>query len=109
MAHRAVDIASDKQALDILLLDIKGICSFADYFVICSGESDRQLKAILESIEETLRKEARLKLRHEGDVDTGWVLLDGGDVVIHIFSPEQRHFYQLEELWGKATPVLRIQ
>ena len=91
------------------MLDMRGLSSFTDYFVICSGESDRQLKAILDTIEETLRKEARLKLRHEGDVGTGWVLLDGGDVIIHVFSPEQRHFYQLEELWSKATPVLRIQ
>ncbi len=91
------------------MLDIRGLSSFADYFVICSGESDRQLKAILEAIDEALSQGAGLCLRQEGEVDSGWVLLDGGDVIIHVFSSEQRDFYQLDQLWSKATPVLRIQ
>ena len=91
------------------MLDIRGLSSFADYFIVCSGESARQIKAILEAIDEALSREANLNLRQEGDVDSGWVLLDGGDVIIHVFSPEQRDFYQLDQLWSQAIPVLRIQ
>ena len=91
------------------MLDIQGLSSFADYFVICSGESDRQIRAILDALDEALSREVKTRLRQEGDVDSGWVLLDGGDVIIHIFAPVQRDFYQLDRLWGKAIPVLRIQ
>jgi ribosome-associated protein len=109
VARRAVDIASDKQALDILLLDIKGICSFADYFVICSGESNRQINAIYDEIVHSLKKEDILPRHREGSVDSGWLLLDYGDVIIHIFAPTERDYYQLDKLWSQAKPVVRVQ
>jgi len=109
LAHRAVGIASDKQALDILLLDVRGVVSFADYFVLCSGESSRQIKAICDEITRSLKKEGITPRRREGTVDSGWMLLDYGDVIIHIFAPDERQYYQLDELWSEAKPVVRIQ
>ena len=109
LARRAVEIAEDKQASDIVMLDLQQLSYVADYFVICSGESDRQLKAILDAIDETLSREFNREARIEGTPDTGWVLLDYGDVVIHIFSVALRDYYRIERLWSKATPVVVVQ
>ncbi len=105
----AADTASAKQARDIVLLDTRDICGFADYFVICSGESDKQIKTIYDEIQHVLKKEGVLPHHREGSLDSGWLLLDFGDVIIHIFAPVERDFYRLEELWGKGVPVVRIQ
>jgi ribosome-associated protein len=104
-----VEIASDKQATDIVLLDIREICSFADYFVICSGESTRQIKTIYEEIEHAMKKEDILPHHHEGTLDSGWLLIDFGDVIVHIFAAFEREFYNLDELWDKAPAIVRIQ
>lgn len=109
VARRAVDAAGERQAGDIVLLDTRKVCSFADYFVICNGESERQIRAIFEEVEHSLKKEGILPIHHEGTVDSGWLLLDYGDVIVHIFSISEREFYQLDRLWGQADPVLRIQ
>src|SRR5215211_5441753 len=109
LARRAVEIAEDKQASDIVMLDLQQLSYVADYFVICSGESDRQLKAILDAIDETLSREFNREARIEGTPDTGWVLLDYGDVVVHIFSVALRDYYRIERLWSKATPVVVVQ
>jgi ribosome-associated protein len=109
IARRAVEIASDKQASNIVLLDVRGICSFADYFVICSGESQRQTRAILQEIEVEFKKAGTLPHHHEGALDSGWLLLDYGDVIIHIFSTEERGYYNLDELWQVAKTVIKIQ
>jgi ribosome-associated protein len=91
------------------MLDTRGVCSFADYFVICSGESNRQIEAIRDGIEGVLRGEG-ITLHHcEGTVDSGWVILDFRRVIVHIFAPAERGYYRLDELWGKATPLVRIQ
>ena len=109
MAHKAVEAASDKQATDIALLDARTVCSFADYFVICSGDSDRQIRTIYEEVEHILKREGILLHHHEGTVDSGWLLLDFGDVIVHIFAPFEREYYHLDKLWERATPVVRIQ
>jgi ribosome-associated protein len=110
LAHRITDILSEKQAEDILLLDISNAASFADYFVIASAGSERQISAILEAIDEELRKGEKVRpLGQEGTPESGWVLLDYGDVIVHIFAPEERAFYDLESLWSAAVPVVRIQ
>jgi ribosome-associated protein len=109
VARRVVAAASDKQAVDIVLLDSRGICSFADYFVVCSGESSRQIDAIYEEIAHSLKREGILPHHREGTVDSGWLLLDYGDVVVHIFAPAERDYYQLDQLWSQAEPVVRIQ
>jgi len=109
VARKAVDAASDKQAGDILLLDTRTGCSFADYFVICNGYTSRQIRAIFEEVEHTLKKQGVLPLHHEGTVDSGWLLLDYGDVLGHIFATVEREYYQLDKLWSEASLVLRIQ
>ncbi len=109
MAHKAVEAASDKQAIDIVLLDTKGVCSFADYFVICSGDSERQIKTIYEEIGHILKGAGILPHHREGTIGSGWLLIDFGDVIVHIFTPFEREHYQLERLWGQASTVVRIQ
>jgi len=109
VARKAVEAASNKQAIDIVLLDARGVCSFADYFVICSGGTERQVGAICDEIEHMLKKEGVPPRHQEGTIDSGWLLLDYGDVVVHVFAPLERDYYQLDDLWGQAKPVLRIQ
>ena len=109
VARKAVEAASDKQAIDIALLDARGVCSFADYFVICSGDSARQIKTIYEEIGHILKEANILPHHHEGTIDSGWLLLDYGDVIVHVFTSPEREHYQLDELWSQAIPVVRIQ
>lgn len=91
------------------MLDARKVCSFADYFVICSGDNERQIRAIYDEIEQSLKKAGVLPHHHEGTIDSGWLLLDYGDVIVHIFGAPEREYYQLDELWSGAEPVLRIQ
>lgn len=109
IARTAATAADEKQASDILLLDARSVCSFADYFVLCTGESERQLRAILEEIEHVLKRAGVMPHHSEGGADSGWVLLDYGSVIIHIFSAAEREYYQLDRLWSNTSPVLRIQ
>jgi ribosome-associated protein len=109
LARRIVEVAEDKQAHDIILLDIQKLSTIADYFVICSGDNPRQLRAIIEHIDETIQREFHLHSRLEGSHENGWVLMDYDDVVVHIFSNEQREYYRLEWLWSQASPVVVVQ
>lgn len=109
LARRVVEIAEDKQASDIVMLDLIQLNTFADYFVICSADSERQIKALIEAIDTTVSKEFGRDARIEGTHDTGWILLDYGDVVVHVFSVVLRDYYRLERLWSKATPVVVVQ
>lgn len=104
-----VNLASDKQATEIMLLDIQELTTISDYFIICSAENDRQLRAIMEHIDEQVQHEFSLNPRVEGTPTTGWVILDYGDVVCHILNAAQREYYQLERLWSKASPVVVVQ
>ncbi len=92
-----------------MMLDTNKVCSFADYFVICSGQSRRQLEAIRDEIEEALKKDGARPLHREGSMDSGWILLDFGSVIVHIFDPAQREYYQLDDLWSRAPAVVRVQ
>ena len=108
LAHRAVDILSDHQALDIALLDISRTASFTDYFVIATAQSPLQFNALAEYLEKELKPEGN-DLRHkEGTPASGWMLLDFGGVIVHVFSPDQRQYYRLEELWGRTSPVVHF-
>ncbi|GAB4109336.1 MAG: ribosome silencing factor [Roseiflexaceae bacterium] len=109
LARLAVEVAEDKQASDIVMLDLRKLNSIADYFVVCTGESERQLKAIVDGVDERVLTELGREARVEGTSDTGWVLLDYGDVVVHIFSATLRDYYRIERLWSKATPVVVLQ
>ena len=108
LARMVVEAASDKQAEDIVMLDMRGVCNFADYFVICSGGSSRQVQAVAEEIDRVLSRAGVEPDRREGDVDSGWLLLDYGDVIIHIFDSEIREFYRLEKLWSRAITKNKI-
>jgi ribosome-associated protein len=108
-AHRAIAAAEDKQASQIVLLDVHAVSMFTDYFLLCNGESERQIKAIVDSVDETLGKNGLRRLGLEGTADSGWVLMDFGDVMVHIFTPERRAYYKLEELWKDAQTVVKIQ
>ena len=97
--------ALDHKAYDLVVLELGGISSIADYFVICSGRSDTQVQAIAEAIEETLRRGGERPLAVEGLPHGQWVLMDYGDVVVHIFYIPVREFYALERLWVRAPRV----
>lgn len=105
LATAAARAASEKQATDILVLDVRELIVITDYFVIASGRSDRQVKTIAESIEEALRVEGEKPLRREGRRDGRWILLDYLDFVVHVFLEEEREFYGLERLWADAPVV----
>ena len=92
------------------MLDIRRVSLLADYFVICSGDSERQLKAIVDEVLEKLKKEAGvIPLNVEGVPSSGWVLVDYGSVIVHVFAPSLREYYSLEKLWSEATMVVRVQ
>jgi ribosome-associated protein len=96
-------LAADKKAADVLELDLRGVLGYTDYFVICSGNTSRQTKAIHDGILEGLKREhGTLPRRVEGAARAEWILMDYLDVVVHIFTPELRAYYRLEELWGEA-------
>jgi ribosome-associated protein len=109
LAHKVVEIASDRKAEDIVMLDISKVSIIADYFVICSGTSDRQVRAIAKEIDEQLGKAGVNPISIEGMSDARWVLMDYDGVLVHIFDPATRDFYQLEQLWVGAQPVLVMQ
>lgn len=97
--------ALDHKAIDLVILEVKKLSSFTDYFVICSGTSDRQVQAIAAHIEEKLRAQGLRPLGVEGMREAHWVLLDYGDVVVHVFLGPMREFYDLERLWFDAPRV----
>lgn len=109
LARAAADIAYDKKASDILVLDISAVSSFADYFVICTGNNTRQITAIADALDEELDKQGARLLHQEGTAETGWLLLDFGDVIIHIFGRQEREYYRLERLWNEAKTVVFLQ
>lgn len=97
-----ISAASDKKATNIVILDLREIASFTDYFIICSGRASRQVQAIADEIEEQLRKESCRTSNIEGYQKAEWILMDYGDFVVHIFGQEAREFYNLERLWRDA-------
>jgi ribosome-associated protein len=104
-----MDLASEKQASDILLLNISKVSSFADYFVIVTATNQRQIEALIQDITLALKRKGIRAFGREGTTDSGWVLLDLSNVIVHIFSSEGREYYMLEEAWNGARQVVRIQ
>ena len=104
LAERIAAIASDKKAIDIRVIDLRGIVSYTDFFVIATGNTERQTKAIHDAIHDELKHDQNrlLPRRTEGASEARWILLDYLDVVVHIFTPEAREYYRLEQLWGEA-------
>jgi ribosome-associated protein len=109
LARRIVELAEDKKAADIVLLDLTGLTTVADYFVIASGGSERQLDAIAEGIISGMRDEKVHAYGREGTAASHWVLVDFGSVIAHVFTPPERDYYQLERHWSEAKTILRLQ
>jgi ribosome-associated protein len=103
----ALEAALDKKALDLSVLELTDICSFTDFFMICTGTSSRHNQTIAEGIEERLRKQGNRPLHIEGYTEGDWILMDYADFVVHIFTAKAREFYDLERLWraGKRRDV----
>lgn len=109
VARRAVDAAEDKKAADIVLLDLAGITTLADYFIICSGGSERQIQAIADGVVDALRAEEVRPIGREGEAASHWILVDFGSVIVHVFTPPERDYYELEKHWAEARTILRVQ
>jgi ribosome-associated protein len=108
LARRIVDLAADKKASDIVLLDVRALTTVTDYFVLCSGGSERQLAAIGDGVVEGLKQAAVLPLGREGGPSAHWVLLDYGFAVVHVMAQPERDYYALEKLWSDAPLLLRV-
>lgn len=106
-AQRAARAAIDKKAIDLVVLDVQGLSSVADYFLVCSGRSTPHVKSISDAIREELKEEGSRPLHAEGQAESGWLLLDYGDVLMHVFLEDTRAYYALERLWGDA-PLLPV-
>ena len=110
LAPRAVAVASaraaaEKKANDVRILQVRDLLVITDYFVICSGATDRQVRTIVAEVEKTIGALGRKPVRREGERDLRWVLLDFGDVVVHVFTQAERDYYELERLWADAPIV----
>jgi len=109
LARRVVEAIADTKGEDILLLDIQEVSILADYFVIGSATSERQAKAIVDAVKEETKQAFEVGPLHiEGEPATGWILMDYGSVVVHLFTPEVRSYYNLEELWREGRTVVRM-
>lgn len=105
----AMNVASEMYATDIVMLDMRGPYSFTDYFVILTAESSRQMQGLLEDMDQALDNAGMILHHKEGTTSGGWVLMDYGDLIIHVFAPEYREYYHLEQLWSHANVLFRIQ
>lgn len=99
----------EKKAEDIVLIDIRDVAIFTDFFVICSATSDRMIRALVNTAEDTLISKFKVKGKVMGSPGNGWVAVDFTDIVLHVFSPKQRGYYQLEELWSNGKTLLRVK
>ena len=108
-ARAAVDAASDKQAADVVMLDLRGVSDFTDYFVVLTTESARQMESVAEEVQGALKRAGATLHHREGTPGSGWMLMDFGDLIVHLFGPEAREFYQLESVWSRGSEVVRIQ
>ena len=90
-------------------MDLQKVAGFTDYFVICTGTSDRMLDALADAVADKVRETYKVKGRIEGKPSAGWIIVDFGDLIVHLFAPETRDFYKLEELWKEGKTLLRVQ
>jgi ribosome-associated protein len=109
VAKTIAEVAADKKASDVTVLDIRDISVLADYFVICTGANARQIQAIADAVAEKLDSLQVQTRKFEGSANTGWMLLDAGDIIVHIFGPMERDFYRLERLWSNAETLVYMQ
>lgn len=108
LAHTILDVVANKKAANVLMLDMQNVTFLADYYILCDGSSKRQIDAITDDLLEKLKKAGTQSAVIEGRSESGWVLVDFGSVIVHVFSPEKRNYYQLEDLWKDAPIVVRM-
>jgi len=108
LAHTIIDLIAGKKASNITLLDVHEVTYLADYYILCNGASKRQIDAVTDELMEKLKKAGSQRAIVEGSAESGWVLVDFGSVIVHIFSPEKRAYYQLEDLWKDAPVIVKI-
>lgn len=108
-ARHAAEFLSDRLASDIVVIDVAGICSYADYLIIGTGETDRHLDAIANDLTREMRKRGLHMTHHEGKGTGGWVLVEFPGFVVHLFSKDSRDYYALDKLWARGTEVVRLQ
>jgi ribosome-associated protein len=105
-ARRVAALAQEKLARDVVILDMRPVCTYTDFFVVCTGQNPRQTKAIFDEVRETMKRDERAIPRSvEGEREATWIIVDYLDVVLHVFTPESRNYYRLEELWGDVPAV----
>jgi ribosome-associated protein len=110
LARYIVDVVEDKKAEDIVLLDLRPDAIIADFFVVCNGNSERQLRALADNVRESVKEQyGKLPFSIEGATESGWILMDYGDIVVHVFLEEKRNYYDLEGLWRSAHVLVSIQ
>lgn len=106
LARQIAELMDDKKALDIIAMDVRGLANFTDYFIICTGRTDRQVKAIHDGVREGMKAAFEmLPIRTEGERERSWILLDYGDCMVHVMLPEVRDYYRLEQLWADAPQL----
>jgi ribosome-associated protein len=105
-ARRVAAVAQEKLARDVVILDMRPVCTYTDFFVVCTGQNPRQAKAIHDEVRERMKRDERLIPRSvEGEREATWIIVDYLDIVLHVFTPEARGYYRLEELWGDVPAV----
>lgn len=109
ISRTIIDTLEDKKGENIVLLDIHEIANFTDHFVICTGSSDRMLDSLADGVVRKVREVHRIHGKVEGLPSAGWLIVDFGDVVVHLFSPDQRDYYKIEELWSQGKVLLHLQ
>ncbi|MFQ5945328.1 MAG: ribosome silencing factor [Anaerolineae bacterium] len=109
LAREVMEAIADRKGSDIVMLDLRAVSVLADFFVIASGTSQRQMRAISDAILERCRAGRSKPLRTEGTAESGWMILDYGNVIVHLFAPSHREYFDLENLWSDASVVVRMQ
>lgn len=109
LPYAIVDALEEKKGEDILLLDLRGVAEICDYFVLCNGTSHRMLDGLADDLLRKIKTSHKRKGNLEGRSRDGWLLIDYGEVIVHLFSPDQRDYYALDELWSEGKPLVRIQ
>ncbi len=109
IARDLINYLEEKKAENIVLIDITKLAVFADYFIICSGTSDRMLNALAKSVVEYMSETYKVRVGKEGEPRDGWILLDAREIIIHIFSKDQRNYYKLDDLWSQGKILLHVQ
>ena len=108
-AHSLINALEEKKGEDIILIDIREVTTFAEYFIICAGTSDRMLQALVDAVVQQAKQLFELHGRVEGRSQDGWILVDFGDAIVHLFSHDRRDYYRLEELWSKGKVLVHLQ